>query len=59
MSKGSTQRPRSVADDEWASRWNNIFGKDSIDDFKLSVDANKDQQKEIPDDMARQNTDQG
>lgn len=59
MSKGSAQRPRSVADDEWASRWNNIFGKDSIDDFKQSVDVNKDQQKETPDDMARQNTDQG
>ena len=26
--KGSTQRPRSVADEEWANRWDNIFGKD-------------------------------
>ncbi len=43
MSKGSAQRPRSVADDEWASRWNSIFGKDSIEDFKLSVDVDKDQ----------------
>jgi hypothetical protein len=43
MSKGSAQRPRSVANDEWASRWNNIFGKDSIEDFKLSVDVDKDQ----------------
>jgi hypothetical protein len=32
-----------VADDEWASRWNSIFGKDSIEDFKLSVDVDKDQ----------------
>lgn len=37
MSKGSAQRPRSVADDEWASRWNSIFGKDSIDNYKQSV----------------------
>jgi len=28
MSKGSAQRPRSVADDEWEDRWNAIFGKD-------------------------------
>jgi hypothetical protein len=41
MSKGSAQRPRSVANDEWASRWNAIFGKDSVDDYKLSVDVNK------------------
>ena len=41
MSKGSTQRPRSVANDEWASRWNAIFGKDSVEDYKLSVDVNK------------------
>ena len=41
MSKGSAQRPRSVANDEWASRWNAIFGKDSVEDFKLSVDVNK------------------
>lgn len=41
MSKGSAQRPRSVANDEWAIRWNAIFGKDSVDDYKLSVDVNK------------------
>lgn len=41
MSKGSAQRPRSVANEEWASRWNAIFGKDSVEDFKLSVDVNK------------------
>lgn len=27
--KGSTQRPRSIADEEWASRWDAIFGRDS------------------------------
>ena len=27
--KGSTQRPRSIADEEWASRWDAIFGHDS------------------------------
>jgi hypothetical protein len=42
MSKGSTQRPRSVADEEWASRWNCIFGRDSIDDYKQSVVVDKD-----------------
>tara|TARA_R110000868_G_scaffold111268_1_gene300635 strand:+ start:1985 stop:2188 length:204 start_codon:yes stop_codon:yes gene_type:complete len=41
MSKGSAQRPRSVADEEWASRWNSIFGKDSVEDFKLSVNVDK------------------
>lgn len=43
MSKGSTQRPRSVADEEWATRWNNIFGRDVIDNFKQLV---KEQQHE-------------
>jgi hypothetical protein len=41
MSKGSAQRPRSVADEEWASRWNSIFGKDSIEDYKLSAYVDK------------------
>jgi hypothetical protein len=26
--KGSTPRPRSVADAEWANRWEAIFGRD-------------------------------
>jgi hypothetical protein len=29
MSKGSTQRPRSIADSEWETRWEVIFGKDN------------------------------
>ncbi len=41
MSKGSAQRPRSVANEEWASRWNSIFGKDSVEDYKQSVDVDK------------------
>ena len=41
MSKGSAPRPRSVANDEWASRWNAIFGKDSVEDYKQSVDVDK------------------
>ena len=32
--KGSTQRPRSVADEEWASRWDNIFGRDRLSDIQ-------------------------
>ena len=42
--KGHTQRPRTIADDEWATRWNAIFGKDSVEDYKQSVDINKDRQ---------------
>lgn len=29
MSKGSTQRPFSVSNQEYANRWNAIFGKDN------------------------------
>jgi hypothetical protein len=39
--KGSTPRPRSIADDEWANRWNAIFGRDNIDEYKKSEDVNK------------------
>lgn len=31
--KGSTQRPRSIADDEWANRWDAIFGRDRMSDI--------------------------
>jgi hypothetical protein len=30
-----------VANEEWASRWNSIFGKDSVEDYKQSVDVDK------------------
>jgi hypothetical protein len=26
--KGSAQRPRSIADEEWSNRWDAIFGRD-------------------------------
>ena len=29
MSKGSTQRPFSVSNEEYSNRWNAIFGKDN------------------------------
>ena len=32
--KGHTQRPRSIADEEWASRWDAIFGKDKPEQTK-------------------------
>lgn len=32
--KGSTQRPRSLADEEWANRWDAIFGKDKLEQPK-------------------------
>jgi hypothetical protein len=44
--KGHTQRPKSIADDEWATRWNAIFGKDSVEDYKQSVDINNLQQND-------------
>ena len=45
--KGSTQRPRSIADEEWANRWDAIFGKDKPEQPK----------KDDNDEMAEQNTD--
>jgi hypothetical protein len=42
--KGSTPRPRSIADEEWANRWNAIFGRDNIDQYKKSVDVDNDRQ---------------
>lgn len=41
--KGSTQRPRSVADEEWANRWDAIFGKDKPEQTK---DNNNDKMDE-------------
>ncbi len=32
--KGHTQRPRSIADEEWASRWEAIFDRDKPDQPK-------------------------
>jgi hypothetical protein len=32
--KGATQRPRSIADEEWANRWDNIFGRDRLSDIQ-------------------------
>lgn len=31
--KGYAQRPRSIADDEWAYRWDAIFGRDRMTDI--------------------------
>lgn len=46
--KGSTQRPRSIADEEWASRWDAIFGRDKQEQPKKDNDN---------DDMVKQDTD--
>ena len=53
--KGHTQRPRTIVDDEWATRWNAIFGKDSVEDYKQSEDINKYRQddKDKGDDLLR------
>lgn len=32
--KGSTQRPRSVADEDFTNRWNNIFGRDRFSEIQ-------------------------
>jgi hypothetical protein len=36
--KGSAPRPRSVADEEWANRWDAIFGRDKIEQPKKDND---------------------
>ena len=36
--KGHTQRPRSVADEEWANRWDAIFGRDKQEQPKDNDD---------------------
>ena len=41
--KGSTQRPRSVADEEWASRWDVIFGRDKPEQTKDNDDDKMDE----------------
>ena len=46
--KGSAQRPRSVADEEWANRWDAIFGKDKPEQPKKDND-NDDMVKPLPD----------
>lgn len=46
--KGHTQRPRSIADEEWASRWDAIFGRDKQEQPKKDNDN---------DDMVKQDTD--
>jgi hypothetical protein len=53
--KGNTQRSKSIADDEWATRWNAIFGKDSVEDYKQSEDVNNLRQndKDKDDDLLR------
>ncbi len=53
--KGHAQRPKSIADEEWASRWNAIFGRDSLEDYKQSEDINKYRQndKDKDDDLLR------
>lgn len=42
--KGSTQRPRSVADEEWANRWDAIFGRDKQEQPKKDSNDIMDEQ---------------
>ena len=46
--KGSAQRPRSIADEEWASRWDAIFGRDKQEQPKKDND-NDDMAEPLPD----------
>ena len=54
--KGHTQRPRTIADEEWASRWNAIFGKDSVEDYKQSVNVDKFRQNDKDNDNKKEST---
>jgi hypothetical protein len=36
--KGHTQRPRSIADEEWANRWEAIFGRDKPEQAEKNDD---------------------
>lgn len=47
--KGQTQRPRSIADEEWSNRWDAIFGRDKQEQPK----------KDDDDKLAEQHTDRG
>jgi hypothetical protein len=44
--KGSTQRPRSIADVEWANRWNSIFGRDNVDIYKQEQEKKEKEEKD-------------
>jgi hypothetical protein len=48
--KGDTPRPRVIPDEEWASRWNAIFGKDRYDYVPTT-------EEQLDGDVAKQNTD--
>lgn len=52
--KGSTQRPRSIVDEEWANRWDNIFGRDRMTDI-----AEKAKRERALDEMVRVNQELG
>ena len=40
MSKGDKQRPRQVSNDEYATRWDAIWGKDDSDkQFRMDADT--------------------
>jgi len=47
--KGHTQRPRSIADEEWSNRWDAIFGRDKQEQPK----------KDDNDKVAEQHSDRG
>lgn len=43
MSKGSKQRPRQVSNDEYAQRWNAIFGKHTEDESETTQEETKEE----------------
>jgi len=45
--KGSSPRPFSVTQEEYAKRWDMIFGRDQSDDLEGTVRINKQGQKEV------------
>jgi hypothetical protein len=44
MSKGSNQRPKQVSNDEYAQRWDAIFGKQPEDESETTQEESKEKE---------------
>lgn len=51
--KGSTPRPFSVSNDEYAARWDAIFGKDKVDSSDSEEDKSTRNNEETQEVLAR------
>lgn len=52
--KGSTQRPRSIADEDYANRWDSIFGRD-----RFSIIQERAKRERALDELVRINQEMG